>query len=336
MGEVVMVFSIIIPVYNAEKYLERCIESIVKQSFSSYEIILIDDGSTDSSKALEDIFLKKMNNLRVFSSPHVGAPAARNIGIRNSMAEYIVFVDADDTLEVGLLEQIYNIIRNIKVDVCYANQHYVIESGNKSVNVVFDDKKKRNYFKREEFLTLISEENNRIPGSMWLMAVNRSFVIENNLYMDQNIIWSEDTDFALNLCTKANIIGVIYFAGYDYYLDNAGSLSKKVTIRAVNSRLDVYRKWYEFFVSNGNQMLARKCIKEYCNYLKQVGTFDNKKLNKELKERLKSEKFLWVKNTDRDVNIYKVFGLNVGSLYNCFMNYKYKCVIRIRNWRKNV
>ena len=102
--------SVIVPVYNAEKYLHRCIDSILSQTFTDFELLLINDGSNDGSGAICDEYAAKDSRVRVFHKENCGVSSARNLGIVNSTAEFVVLIDSDDwfaldTLEVLLKEQ---------------------------------------------------------------------------------------------------------------------------------------------------------------------------------------------------------------------------------------
>ena len=109
--------SIIIPVYNVEKYLKKCIESILNQTFTNYEIILIDDGSTDNSKNICDEFSYKDSRIKVIHKNNTGAADSRNIGISLASGEYIGFVDSDDYIDPDMYESLYNLITKYKTDV---------------------------------------------------------------------------------------------------------------------------------------------------------------------------------------------------------------------------
>ena len=95
--------SIIVPVYNAEQYLRRCIDSILNQSFTDFELILIDDGSKDKSSDICDEYAAKDSRVRIFHKENGGVSSARNVGLDNSCGEWVAFVDADDEIEDGYL-----------------------------------------------------------------------------------------------------------------------------------------------------------------------------------------------------------------------------------------
>lgn len=101
-----MLLSIIIPVYNVEKYLDTCVKSVLKQPFADFEVLLVDDGSTDGSSLMCDSYLKKDSRVRVFHKPNGGLSDARNYGIKFAKGDYLLFLDSDDCLADGSLQQI--------------------------------------------------------------------------------------------------------------------------------------------------------------------------------------------------------------------------------------
>ena len=113
--------SVIVPVYNVEKYLSRCIDSILNQTYKDYEIILIDDGSKDSSGKICDEYAKNHNNISVIHTKNRGLSAARNTGTENSHGEYITFVDSDDLISNSFLSDLYTLIVNNNADISLCN-----------------------------------------------------------------------------------------------------------------------------------------------------------------------------------------------------------------------
>jgi len=91
-----MKFSVIVPVYNVEKYLHECVDSVLNQTYPEYEIILVDDGSTDNSKSICDHYSQLDQRIRVFHTSNSGVSTARNIGIQKAIGEYVLFLDSDD------------------------------------------------------------------------------------------------------------------------------------------------------------------------------------------------------------------------------------------------
>lgn len=118
--------SIIVPIFNSEKYLERCLDSLINQTFKNIEIILVNDGSTDSSREIISRYLNKDNRLKCIDKKNEGQASARNLGLSIAKGEYISFIDSDDWIEINMLEKMYDfaIINNADVCMCGINYHY--------------------------------------------------------------------------------------------------------------------------------------------------------------------------------------------------------------------
>ena len=109
--------TIIIPVYNVEDYLKRCLNTVVAQSYKNLEIILVDDGSNDDSLIICKEFEAKDSRIRVFSQTNQGVSAARNTGLDAASGEYIAFVDSDDYIHLNMFERLYSLINNYNADL---------------------------------------------------------------------------------------------------------------------------------------------------------------------------------------------------------------------------
>ena len=122
--------SIIVPVYNTETYLRRCIDSILAQTFTDFELLLIDDGSTDGSGAICDEYAQKDSRVRVFHKENTGVSATRNLGIEKSKGEYLIFIDSDDYwIDNNSLEQLYVTATNNDLDIVRGEYKAVDENG---------------------------------------------------------------------------------------------------------------------------------------------------------------------------------------------------------------
>lgn len=132
MGEKI---SVIVPVYNVEQYLERCVDSIINQTYKNLEIILVNDGSTDNSGKLCDELAKRDDRIRVIHKGNGGVSEARNLGIRESKGVYITFIDSDDVVSIKMLEELYSNLIKYCVDISIGN---VIHSYNIN-NIIFSE-----------------------------------------------------------------------------------------------------------------------------------------------------------------------------------------------------
>ena len=124
--------SVIVPVYNVEKYLERCLDSILNQTYSDLEIILVDDGSTDTSPEICDAYAKRDERIRTFHQKNGGLSAARNTGLDNARGDYIGFVDSDDQIVPTMYESLLVAMENEKADIAIGNFAYLDEQGRKA------------------------------------------------------------------------------------------------------------------------------------------------------------------------------------------------------------
>ena len=126
-----MLVSVIVPVYNVESYVAKCIESIVNQTFKDLDIILIDDGSTDSSGSICDRYAEKDKRIKVIHKVNGGVSSARNAGLDIAVGEYIVFVDGDDYINSQMIETLYSVIVENNSDLVMCNYIHVNENGEK-------------------------------------------------------------------------------------------------------------------------------------------------------------------------------------------------------------
>ena len=113
--------SVIVPVYNTEKYLDRCIQSVLAQTYTNWELLLIDDGSTDSSGTICDQYAAEDNRIRVFHKENGGVSSARNLGLDNAKGEWITFVDSDDWVEPSMLKELLAIALDNDADYVYCD-----------------------------------------------------------------------------------------------------------------------------------------------------------------------------------------------------------------------
>ncbi len=321
-------FSVIIPVYNAEKYLCRCIDSILKQSFQDYEVLLVDDASQDGSSEICEKLCKYNDKFKFEQVSHRGVSAVRNYAIMKALGRYLVFVDADDFIHADMLLQLYNIISTGEnPDVCYMTSHYVITAGQCVINVVFT---LDNLFKPDknvspdEFFGIVTKENNYVPGSTWLMVCEREFIRSHKILFDETIAWSEDCDFSYQILTQAENIKCCSFCGYYYYLDNYESASKKITKDKALSRMAVYHKWVSYFVEYGHtqikypreirEKIIQQLLSEYCQILCNYSDIVDKKERRIVKQKLQEERSLWRRCKDKRYKDYVKYGVVLGTM----------------------
>lgn len=186
--------SIIIPVYNVERYLHRCIDSVLNQTLQDIEIILIDDGSTDSSPDICDGYGSKYQNIRVFHKENGGASSARNLGIEKATGEYIGFVDSDDYISPDMYEKLYTALKDFDCEIAMCN--YQTVKDNKAlrtgkIGFVADARVCHDECVR---LMQTAHESNYLWFN-WNKLYSYDVIKGNNIRFDTGIPYGEDTPF---------------------------------------------------------------------------------------------------------------------------------------------
>ena len=190
-----MKFSVIVPVYNAEKYLERCIKSIVNQTYKGFEVIVINDGSTDNSLTLLQELGEKDERINLINRKNKGVSSARNEGIQKARGEYILFVDADDYIDKKLLENLDQYAVNTGLIVYNFRDNGRVNKIEFQLPDVCD---------KESTAMLISGINS-FRGFVWNKAFKRSIIIENNIGFREDIYMCEDLCFCIDFIEKNNL-----------------------------------------------------------------------------------------------------------------------------------
>ena len=174
--------SIIVPVYNAEAYLNRCIDSILEQSIQDFEVILVNDGSKDSSEAICKEYASQDNRIRVFSKPNGGVSSARNLGLDNASGEYIMFVDADDWLDKDAIERCYPYLPEYDMVKFGAKNHW----GDGTISNLPVE----NTTTLQEVQSTAVARNTIVAP--WGMLIRKSFFDEHSIRFDSNLVLGED------------------------------------------------------------------------------------------------------------------------------------------------
>lgn len=282
--------SVVIPVYNVEKYLSSCIESVVAQNFKDYEIICVDDGSTDKSSQILDEYAKKYHFIKVIHQKNMGQAEARNVGVKNSSGEYLLFLDSDDCFETGTLSELYENAEKNKTDIIYFDAQCVFESED------LYDKAKENYYIRDKcygintgkelFSRLIND--NCFTDSACLMFYKKEFLIKNNIEFIKGMIY-EDCYFSVLCFMRANVVQHINKRYYLYTVHhNSTMTSDQFKFKNLYSRLICFRKFSELYFnekfSNSQKLAFIKLINKTKNYVNHIyNNLNNNELDKFLK-----------------------------------------------------
>lgn len=210
-----MRFSVIVPVYNVEKYLKKCVNSILSQNYTDFELILVDDGSPDNCPAICDEYSKKDDRVVVIHKKNGGLSDARNVGIMKAKGEYVLFIDSDDFwTETTVLEKIASVIDKDNPTIVqfghemyFQNEDKLIEGAPRNLEI-YNGKNIE-----EVFWNLVSV--GELAISACSMVINRSFLIENELYFVKGLK-TEDLEWAIRMFVCEPVLYSIdeYFYGY--------------------------------------------------------------------------------------------------------------------------
>lgn len=246
-----MKFSILVPVYNVEKYLHECLDSIMMQTYEDFEVILVNDGSNDNSALIctqyENQYPEK---IKVFHNKNRGLLLTRRFALRHAQGDYVVFVDSDDYVSKELLETLNNAFTEYNSDMVIYN-FYRFNDGSSDMsspnipfshNTIFDDCNKQELY--ESFILYHTFSN------MWIKAIKRSCIDIENDYTHLNISNGEDIIQSFELFTRTNKIIYISKNLY-YYRKNQGSLTMKIDNRDYKNYLtwsmlsiEYIKKWH--------------------------------------------------------------------------------------------
>lgn len=245
--------SVIIPVYNTEKYLRSCVESVLNQTHQELEIILVNDGSSDNSPSICDDFVKKDNRIKVIHKENEGLGYTRNCGLKYATGTYVSFFDSDDLLEKNTYEYCIREMRKYQADACYFGRKTFTESGEYTVNTniptklvykgceVSEEFSKHyiGWFQNEQTMPYIKESS--------CCALYRRDIIErNNLqFPSERECLSEDAFFNMDICRKASCV-IIIPEDFYHYRYNPNSLTTKYDAERFKRIVGYYHKLLEY------------------------------------------------------------------------------------------
>lgn len=243
-----MLVSIIVPVYNVEKYLKKCVDSLINQSYKDFEILLIDDGSTDSSRIICDEYANKYNFITSYHKKNSGLGLTRNYGMRYAKGKYITFVDSDDFVTPKMLENLVANIKKARADFVIGSFSRVDQNG----KCFFKKHYKNEIFAGNQILDKLCprvlgglpNKNDDIKASVWNNLYNFEFIKENNLlFLSERKYVSEDIAWTIQCLKFANTVAVTSDSDYCYRVNN-NSLSRKYN----SQKFYLYNTFYKYIL----------------------------------------------------------------------------------------
>ena len=312
--------SVIIPVYNVEEYLAECIDSVLRQNLTDYEILLVDDGSPDNSGRICDEYAENYKEIKVIHKENGGSSSARNAGIESANGDYIIFMDSDDwwNNKVSVTEMLKKVKSNPETEMfLFTSLDYIEDIG---------------FFKRNEHKNIDKISVNSVQnyysdllknGNLEVAAYNkilkREFIIDNSLFFKQGIT-CEDNEWMLRLLRVLKNVKVINEELYIYRSGRKGSITNMIGFKNVKDLLEIVASSIDFYKINKNHPLKELefC---FCSYLWFSALGLCVKLSKNEKNSLK-EMFFKTKvvcdysNSPKTVicnKFYKILGFNLTA-----------------------
>lgn len=250
--------SVIIPVYNGEKYLAECIESLLNQTLKECEFIFVNDGSTDQSKAIIESYKKEDHRVILINQENQGVSVARNAGLKIASGEYVGFVDADDYVNSDLYETMYHHIIQDDCDVVITNLGSEMEGQTYTLDYPFPPNTvlNKNFIKNEILPYLLKKDNlNSVVNKLY----KNRMIKKNNLKFPEGIALGEDGLFNICYFLHADKIMYIPYSGY-HYREVAGSATRSISKKDYfQGALEAY--WQEIPEINDEIIDRQKIIK---------------------------------------------------------------------------
>ena len=234
--------SVIIPMYNAEKYIAECLESLLNQTFQDFEVILVNDCSTDNSRAVAETYVEKFGGrLKLFDNEkNSGAGATRNNGLRRATGEYVFFMDADDTIAPNAFKELYLFAKTFEIDVINCTKYNRTQADGSEVTL-FDTNKtldplvvEENFQQRADLIL-----KNNFDLNIWTKFMRRNLLLDNAIFFPEDIEYAENQIWSQGLlfCAKKilNLPCAYYF--YRYKVENSITWKYRDSLQIINVRL---------------------------------------------------------------------------------------------------
>lgn len=309
--------SVIVPIYNTEKYLSKCIESIIKQTYNELEIILVDDGSTDSSLSICEIYQKKDSRVKIVHQDNKGLSEARNVGIKIATGDYLAFIDSDDFIKEDSFEILMKATDTPDIIVGEAIRYLNKDN-------CFPKVGKRKFVDQimtgEDFLKLCLKQN-KLTMCVQFNLYSKKLIIDNNLFFKSGIL-HEDEWWTPQILMNAE---KVYYSGYYFYYhvfrENSITSSKSNLKKRGKDLVNT-----AFFLSQLIKMQPlntdREFIVLFSDYILMLflsGYYSGKLYDERKKEKVRDKRFV-VSHAHSFRNKLKMLIFCISPKYYCYIN----------------
>lgn len=300
--------SVIIPVYNAKDYLERCLESVCNQTLKDIEIICVDDCSTDNSLEILHCYAKKYSNMKVLDcKTNGGESKARNIGLENATGEYFAFVDNDDTIDLDFYEKLYTKAKETNADIIKGNAHVFNYDGKE----IFDNQNQK-----------VKDNNSKLffAWYWWTAIYSSKLIKDNNIKLLEGYPLGGDVLFLNQALVLANKLALVDDTFYNYYRREDSGDSRVLSLDKIKSVLEIHDKIIENLNQNINNLdktgilhVYEWCVSSGISYAYRRKTFESLEICVDKTFDMYKKCFY---KKELDEKLKKVFLIEVGYLQN--------------------
>lgn len=249
--------SVILPVYQVEKYLDNAVDCLIRQNIEDIEIILVDDGSTDGSAQICDSLAKRYDCVTSLHQKNSGVSSARNKGLKAARGEYIAFLDPDDYIDDGYYKQLLDALVSTGSDIVFSKYKRFYEDSGRLENV---DENGFELLEGKEldlslfFANLTDVNNDKVlMGYVWRSIFKKSIIDENNLTFNENIAFSEDLLFLLEYLSHCKKISTLDLYGYNYLVRSSSATAVSYKKSLYNNRKHCLNEFIRIFDLFGNK-----------------------------------------------------------------------------------
>ena len=273
--------SVIVPVYNVEKYLDKCLNSLVNQTLKDLEIIVVNDGSPDNSQVIIDKYSKKYKNIKAYQKENGGLSDARNFGIKKAKGEYIAFLDSDDYVLENMYEVMYQKAKSGNFDMVVCNLNYV-----------YEDKVVKAYSNLKDNTTDIKRTMLNIYPAAWNKIFKKK-LFENGIEFKKGV-WFEDVEFIYRLLPYIKSIGVTH-EHFNQYVQREGSITS-TSSQKIYHYIDNWNGIVEFYKQNKLYSKYKAELEYsyvrylYATFIKQATIFDENEFYNAVEKAIKNVK----------------------------------------------
>ena len=330
------IFSIIVPVYNVEKYLSKCIDSVLAQTFSDFECILIDDGSTDESPSICDKYSLTDNRIKVIHKENGGLSDARNTGILNSTGEYIILLDSDDILSNNkALQNLADIIDRTNSQVIFNSIYTTFINNENRVNSSEQFFGNDDYYTPIAFYNLIISNNKAILAG-WEFTVQRKYLLMNKLFFKHGILHEDELWIPFVIC-NADTIAINHNSFYSYRINRENSIMSEF-----NPKMLIYKQTIINDIQSNRSLIPKKlqfilderCIMLWHTIFDTVFSLDEKYADekKNILKKMKEQKKILFRGRNIKNYIYFFLVSFIGAKYIYHLREKSRMVKKITRY----